>query len=427
MNSSEDADAIAPPSAKKSASDATGSIPIPANEPVSGTSPTSITEPAAGSPPISAGDPVAETPPILAAEPGAEVKRGPTPEDAAAFESVMAPLRLRPEDDIVPITVPRPQDDYVPTSTDALLKVVGLRKTYGTHVALDNISFELNPGDILGFLGPNGAGKTTCLRILATILKADSGSATIAGHGINEIELVRRQIGYMPDFIGTYDDLHVFEYLEFFARAYAVKADLREFAIAEALTTTGLSELRTKPVDGLSRGQKQRLALARLLMHDPPVLLLDEPAAGLDPRARVELRDILRNLQKKGKAIIVSSHVLEDLTDLANKVAVIDNGRLLAFGATTELLSRLRDSRRWRVRLRDDSETERLRTFLQEQRDVTEVVYAGKELYVTFKGGDEVVERVHQRLFENKFRLLEFAEEALGLEELYLRITGSSA
>lgn len=345
-----------------------------------------------------------------------------SPEGAMAA-SVRSP---RPEDDIVPTSPrPRPQDDVAPSDNKALLKVAGLGKTYGAQVALDNVSFELFPGDILGFLGPNGAGKTTCLRILATILKPDSGSATLAGHGLGELEKVRRKIGYMPDFIGTYDDLYVFEYLEFFARAYDVKADLRSYAIEEALRTTGLMELKDKPVDGLSRGQKQRLALARLLMHDPPILLLDEPAAGLDPRARVELRDILRSLQKKGKAIIVSSHVLEDLTDLSNKVAVIDRGHLLAFGPTTDLLHRLRDSRRWRVRLRDESETERLRTFLQEQREVSEVVYNGEELYVTFKGGDEVVEQMHQRLFENRFRLLEFAEEALGLEELYLRITGA--
>ena len=349
-------------------------------------------------------------------------------EVGAEFEGVMAAsLRTpRPEDDIVPMRPrPRPEDDVAPGDSNALLKVVGLRKTYGAQVALDNVSFELFPGDIMGFLGPNGAGKTTCLRILATILKPDSGSATLAGHGLGELEKVRRKIGYMPDFIGTYDDLYVFEYLEFFARAYDVKSDLRAYAIEEALKTTGLIELKDKPVDGLSRGQKQRLALARLLMHDPPILLLDEPAAGLDPRARVELRDILRSLQKKGKAIIVSSHVLEDLTDLSNKVAVIDQGRLLAFGATTELLHRLRDSRRWRVRLRDAGETERLRTFLQEQRDVSDVVYDGEELYVTFKGGDDVVERMHQQLFENRFRLLEFAEEAMGLEDLYLRITGA--
>lgn len=350
-------------------------------------------------------------------------------EAAEAFESVMAPLRTpRPEDDIVPMTVrPTPGDDVVTAGDDPLLKVSGLRKTYGSQIALDNISFELLPGDIMGFLGPNGAGKTTCLRILATIIKPDSGEATVAGTSIKEVEKVRHKLGYMPDFIGTYDDLHVFEYLEFFARAYAVKADLRQFAIDEALSTTGLSDLRQRPVDGLSRGQKQRLALARLLMHDPPVLLLDEPAAGLDPRARVELRDILRGLRQKGKAIIVSSHVLEDLADLATKVGVIDQGRMLAFGPTADLLSRLRSSRRWKIRLRDEQETERLRLFLQELREVGEVVYSGRELYVTFQGGDETAEHVHQRIFEEKFRLLEFSEEALGLEELYLRITGAAS
>lgn len=354
----------------------------------------------------------------------------PGDDSAAAFESVMAPLRTpRPEDDVVPMTVvrARPEDDLVAAGeSEPLLKVNGLRKVYGDRVALDGLSFELFPGDILGFLGPNGAGKTTCLRILATILKPDAGTAMIAGYGLAEVGLLRKKIGYMPDFIGTYDDLDVREYLEFFARAYEVKADLRDFAINEALTTTGLLPLRESPVDGLSRGQKQRLALARLLMHDPPVLLLDEPAAGLDPRARVELRDILRGLQKRGKAIVVSSHVLEDLADLSTKIAVIDEGHLLAFGPTSTLLARLRDSRRWRLRLRDPEETERLRQFLLQQREVAEAVYSGEELYVTFRGGDEVVEQIHQRLFENRFRLLEFAEEALGLEELYLRITGAA-
>lgn len=347
---------------------------------------------------------------------------------AQEFESVLAPLRSpnqpRPEDEVVPgRSRPRPEDD-MGAGPAPLIKVDGLRKTYGSHVALAGLSLELYPGDIMGFLGPNGAGKTTTLRILATILKPDQGSATLAGHPLSEVDKVRQKIGYMPDFIGTYDDLHVFEYMEFFARAYAVKSDLREFAINEALTTTELMDLKMRPVDGLSRGQKQRLALARLLMHDPPILLLDEPAAGLDPRARVQLRDILKTLQRKGKAIIVSSHVLEDLADLSNKIAVIEQGRLLAFGGTSDLLHRLRDSRRWKVRLRQPEETERLRIFLEAQPEVQEVIYAGNDLFVTFKGGDEVAEAMHQRMFENQFRLLEFAEEALGLEELYLRITG---
>ncbi len=350
---------------------------------------------------------------------------------ASEFEKVLAPLREsgapqpRPEDDIVPgVARPRPEDDRG-GGPEPLIRLESLRKVYGSHVALEGLTFDLFPGDILGFLGPNGAGKTTALRILATILKPDQGTAKLDGHPLNEVDKVRKSIGYMPDFIGTYDDLHVFEYMEFFARAYAVAPDVREFAISEALTTTDLIDLKMKPVDGLSRGQKQRLALARLLMHDPPVLLLDEPAAGLDPRARVQLRDILRSLGKKGKAIIVSSHVLEDLADLSNKIAVIDRGQLLAFGETSDLLRRLRDSRRWKIRLREAEETERLRLYLESQAEVQEVVYVGSDLYVTFKGGDEVAEAMHQRMFENKFRLLEFAEEALGLEELYLRITGA--
>lgn len=320
---------------------------------------------------------------------------------------------------------PRPEDDLGAAQSSAILSIRDLRKSYDQHLALAGLTFDLFPGDILGFLGPNGAGKTTALRILATILKPDRGTATIAGHPLTDVDQVRTKIGYMPDFIGTYDDLHVFEYMEFFARAYRVKPEVREFAINEALATTDLTEFKKRPVDGLSRGQKQRLALARLLMHDPPVLLLDEPAAGLDPRARVKLREILRGLQQKKKAIIVSSHVLEDLSEMSNKIAVIDRGELLVFGETKDLLKRLRDARRWRIRLRDEDDNERLRVHLEAQSEVSEVLYSGEELYVTFHGGDEVVEAIHKQLFENNFRLVEFAEMALGLEELYLQITGN--
>lgn len=336
--------------------------------------------------------------------------------------------RPRPEDDIVPTASrPRPEDDPGAQADIPLLKVENLQKSYDGHHALKGISFELYPGDIMGFLGPNGAGKTTTLRILATIIKPSGGKAQIDGHPLEDVEHTRKKMGYMPDFIGSYDELTVDEYMEFFARAYLVPPDMREFAKNEALSTTGLDELKDKPVTGLSRGQTQRLALARLLMHDPPVLLLDEPAAGLDPRARVHLRDILKELQRKGKAIIVSSHVLEDLTDLSNKIAVIDQGVLLAFGNTRSLLARLRDSRRWKIRLREPDEMERLRAFLEERQEVQDVTYHGEHLMVTFSGGEETTEEIHHSLFKEGFRLLEFAEEDLGLEELYLRITGGSA
>lgn len=338
------------------------------------------------------------------------------------------PRRPRPEDDIVPGPKrPRPEDDHGGAGPAPLLRLEDLRKSYDGHEALKGLTFELFAGDILGFLGPNGAGKTTALRILATIIKPTSGRASVCGHSIEEVETVRTKLGYMPDFIGTYDDLSVNDYMEFFARAYLVPKDLREFAKKEALSTTGLTELKDKPVRGLSRGQTQRLALARLLMHDPPVLLLDEPASGLDPRARVQLRDILKELQSKGKAIVLSSHVLEDLTDLSTKIAVIDQGQLLAFGETKELLRRLRNSRRWKIRLRESSEQERLRVYLEEQKLVDEVVYQGETLFVTLTGDEESAEELHQRLFQEGFRILEFAEESVGLEELYLRITGSGS
>lgn len=337
--------------------------------------------------------------------------------------------RPRPEDDVVPqrssasVAPLRPQDDSGGETNGAILKVENLRKSYEKQVALCGLSFALYPGDILGFLGPNGAGKTTALRILATIIKPDSGSAEIEGYDLNKVDEVRRRMGYMPDFIGTYEDLTVDEYMEFFARAYLVPTELREFAKQEALSTTELTELTSRPVRGLSRGQTQRLALARLLMHDPKLLLLDEPAAGLDPRARVQLRDILRELQRKGKAIIVSSHVLEDLADLSNKIAVLDQGTLLAFGDTAQLMHRLRGSRRWKIRLRDPNEMEKLRIFLDSHRDVEQVVYEGEHLFATLSGSEEVTENLHQSLFQEGFKLLEFSEESLGLEELYLRIT----
>lgn len=299
-----------------------------------------------------------------------------------------------------------------------------LRKDYGGFQALRGISFELYPGDILGFLGPNGSGKTTALRILATVLKPTSGTAMVCGYPVHEVEEVRMKIGYMPDFIGSYDELTVDEYMEFFARAYLVPADQRAYAKQEALASTGLTELVPRPVRGLSRGQSQRLALARLLMHDPPVLFLDEPAAGLDPRARVELRDILKELQKRQKTIIISSHVLEDLADVSNKIAVIEQGKLLAFGKTKELLKSLTQSRRWTLRLRDPADNERLREMLLKLDQVDEVVLEEDTIKLTFSGDEDAVADLHQTIIKEGFRLTEFAEESLGLEELYMRITG---
>jgi len=214
-----------------------------------------------------------------------------------------------------------------------LVKADNIGKNYDGQQALKGISFELYPGDILGLLGPNGAGKTTLLRILATLVKPDEGTALINGGPLDEVDQIRRKIGYLPDFIGTYDELTVDEYMEFFARAYLVPPERRESAKLEALEGTGLTELKEKPVTALSRGETQRLALARLLMHDPAILLLDEPVSGLDFQEQARLGEILKELQRKGKAIIVSSPVLEELKDFCNKLAVLDQGALVACGS----------------------------------------------------------------------------------------------
>lgn len=355
------------------------------------------------------------------------VPKRPRPEDD------IVPRTPRPEDDIVPKR-PRPEDDIVPrqrppkSSGDTgnpILEVVGLTKSYGSKVAVADLSFKLYPGDILGFLGPNGAGKTTTLRMLATVLAPDSGQATVGGHSLKEVEQVRARVGYMPDFLGVYDDLLVREYLEFFARAYKIAPDLRDFVIKEALETTRLTTLADNPVDGLSRGQKQRLGLARLLMHDPALLLLDEPAAGLDPRARVELRDILRGLQKKGKAMIVSSHILSDLADFCNKVAILADGKLVAFKPTRRLIDELRGTRRLRLKVTDRGEE--ARKYLEGLEGTESAFWEGEELVFEFLGSDDDLVALNRDLHKEKFPVVTLSEEPWDLQDVYLRLTEGMA
>ena len=344
-------------------------------------------------------------------------------------EDDIVPKTPRPEDDIVPKR-PRPEDDIVPrqgppeveaSSGDPILKVLGLTKSYGSTVAVADLCFELHPGDILGFLGPNGAGKTTTLRMLATVLAPDSGEAHLDGFPLDQVEEIRARVGYMPDFLGVYDDLLVKEYLEFFARAYKISSDVREFVIEEALQTTRLTSLADNPVDGLSRGQKQRLGLARLLMHDPKLLLLDEPAAGLDPRARVELREILRGLQRKGKAMIVSSHILSDLADFCNKVAILAQGKLLAFKPTRRLIDELRGARRLRLKLTDRGEE--ARKYLEGHSGVQTVAWEGEELEFEFLGSDDDLVKLNRDLYREKYPVVTLSEEPWDLQDVYLRLT----
>ncbi|MDQ6885607.1 MAG: ABC transporter ATP-binding protein, partial [Candidatus Dormibacteraeota bacterium] len=231
-----------------------------------------------------------------------------------------------------------------------MIRVTNLTKTYGTRVALDHVSFEVPKGEIFGFVGPNGAGKTTTIRILAALLEPSDGQAMIDGADVTrEPDLVHERLGYMPDFFGVYDQLTVSEYLHFYAACYRQPKDRRQKIVNDLLELVGLPERRHQGVDTLSRGLKQRLCLARALVHDPAVLLLDEPASGLDPRARVEMREILKTLQGMGKTIVISSHILPELTELCTMVGIIDHGRIRATGPVHEVIQQLTSGRRLRI------------------------------------------------------------------------------
>lgn len=230
---------------------------------------------------------------------------------------------------------------------DAIVQTTGLRKSYGGLTALDSVDLAVERCSVFGFIGPNGAGKTTCIKILCTLLTPDAGDATVDGNSVlSAPEAVRRSIGYMPDFFGVYDDMKVWEYLDFFERCYGVAPDRRGPLTDQLLDLVDLGEKKDAYVESLSRGMKQRLCLARTLVHDPELLILDEPASGLDPRARIEMRELLRELSLMGKTIILSSHILSELADVCTHIGIIERGRLLAAGRVDEMIEKLRVRRR---------------------------------------------------------------------------------
>ena len=242
-------------------------------------------------------------------------------------------------------------------NSESAITVEGLEKRYGRLTALEEVSFSVARGSIYGFLGPNGAGKTTTLRILATLLLPTRGHAWVAGEDVTRRPArARRHIGYMPDFFGVYDDLTVREYLEFYAQAHGVPRSRWRKNIDDLLELVDLGEKRDEFVETLSRGMKQRLGLARCLVHDPEVLLLDEPASGLDPRARVEMREVLKEIARMGKAVLISSHILPELEDLSTEVGIIHRGRMVASGPVDSILTQVGGSRVMEARTLDKAE-----------------------------------------------------------------------
>jgi ABC-2 type transport system ATP-binding protein len=297
-----------------------------------------------------------------------------------------------------------------------------LTKVYGKRTALDDVSFEVPEGEIFGFVGPNGAGKTTTLRILAALLEPTSGRASIAGADVaKQPHQVHSRIGYMPDFFGVYDQLTVAEYLDFYASCYRQPKHRRNKIVNELLELIGLTERRDQAVDTLSRGMKQRLCLARALVHDPVVLLLDEPASGLDPRARVEMREILRELRRMGKTIIISSHILPELTELCTMIGIIDQGRMRATGPVQDVIRKLSAGRRVRITVIGDKE--QAVAILEPLAAVIHVEMANGTIEATYEGDDSTAADILQALTGQGIKVSAFSQVEGGLEEAFMRVT----
>ncbi len=309
-----------------------------------------------------------------------------------------------------------------------IIEIQGLTKQYGELTALNDLYLTLEEGAVFGFIGPNGAGKTTTMRILTTLLKPTSGKAWVAGHSVtDDPRAVRRAIGYMPDFFGVYDDMKVWEYLDFFGACYDIPPNIRAGMIDDLLALVDLGHKKDAYVEGLSRGMKQRLCLARTLTHDPQILILDEPASGLDPRARIEMRELLRELKNMGKTIFFSSHILSEVADICTSIGIIEAGRLIAHGDMAEMKRQLRTHRL--IQLRALGDTLPLQAFLLSRPEVHNVTLGSDAdlppgtLRVDFSGDDNALGQLLADIVTQKLPLVGFFEETGDLEDVFLHVT----
>ena len=309
-----------------------------------------------------------------------------------------------------------------------IVRTVGLIKRYPGTVAVAGLDLDVAEGEIFGFVGPNGAGKTTTLRILATLLKPTAGLAEVAGIDVRRNpDAVRRILGFMPDVFGVYDDMKVWEYLDFFARCYGIPSARRRQMIGDLLDLVDLGNKRDAYVQGLSRGMQQRLCLAHTLVHDPEVLLLDEPASGLDPRARVELRELLRELRSLGKTIVISSHILPELEELCTAVAIVDHGQVLAHGKVSDIERRLRFGAVLRVRILTGNSLEVARDhFAADPRVASATILDDGQIELGFRGDDEASAQLLATAVAAGIRITSFARAASDLEELFLQVTAAA-
>ncbi len=304
-----------------------------------------------------------------------------------------------------------------------MIELRQLHRFFAATRAVNNVTFEVQRGQVFGYIGPNGAGKTTSMRILATLDLPTAGDAFVDGFSVvNDPDRVRGRLGFMPDYFTTYPNVDVREYLDFFARAYRLYGKERKQAIDKVMAFTGLDALAHKPIDGLSKGMKQRLCLGRSLIHDPPVMILDEPAAGLDPRARIELRTMIRALAEEGKAILISSHILTELAEMCDQVGIIERGQLVAVGSVDEIQGGLRGETNL-VEVRVLGGTDALAPWLEKRPAIGEIKTEGDLVRFVLAGDEDAEAQLLKEMIDAGFRVVAFGARRRTLEDVFMQIT----
>ena len=303
-----------------------------------------------------------------------------------------------------------------------MIELINFTKQYGEFTAVENLNLRIGAGELFGFIGPNGAGKSTTIRFLATLLKATRGDAVVAGHSVTRDPLgVRRVLGYMPDNFGVYDGMKVWEFLDFFATAYQIPRSRRKQVLTDVLELLDLTHKRDDFVNGLSRGMKQRLCLAKTLVHDPPVLILDEPSSGLDPRARLEFKALLKELRRMGKTILISSHILSELADCCTSIGIIERGQLLMHGPIEDVYARIRRNRIIEIKFIDgmDAGLSIIRS-LPETRGVE---VQDHRATVELEADAERVAQLLDQLTREGIRVRSFHDKDPTLEDVFMLVT----
>ncbi len=303
-----------------------------------------------------------------------------------------------------------------------MIELIDFGKDYGDFTAVDRLNLKIAAGEMFGFIGPNGAGKSTTMRFLATLLKATRGEGIVNGHSVTQDPLgVRQSVGYMPDNFGVYDGMRVWEFLDFFAVAYRIPRAKRKQVISDVLELLDLTHKRDDYVNGLSRGMKQRLCLAKTLVHDPPVLILDEPSSGLDPRARVEVKALLKELRRMGKTILISSHILTELADCCTSIGIIERGQMLMHGPIDEVYRRIRGERMVEVKFIDGMDVGL--SVIRSSPHVRNVQVNSNSVTLELVTDDRGVAELLQQLVSQRVGIRSFAEKEPTLEDVFMLVT----